>query len=322
MFNNLLVEKYRPGKLSDMVLSGSNRKFFDSITDEIPNLLFVGTPGLGKTTLAKILVNDVLQCQYLYINASDENGIDTISNPRSTENIFIDLRPGAHSYEGHKSNFITNASQLTISHGSEIENVETGHGDDTVVGNDLSNIIRSGSGNDVIFPGEGEDIVYTGLGNDTIDFSEDINLIDTVVFDKVNEKESFDIIYGFIQGKFGDILDISVFGLSELNILPIIDVVNIPNGYVDRSLVKIFGKDLDNVRNLTSHFEKGGVLESLKLSEKGNAILITANSQNTGETQNISSITRNGGSIEVDSICQLVGNYLDIDNWTIDNFIA
>ena len=78
MFNNLLVEKYRPSTLSDMVLSESNRKFFDSITDEIPNLLFVGTPGLGKTTLAKILVNDVLQCQYLYINASDENGIDTI----------------------------------------------------------------------------------------------------------------------------------------------------------------------------------------------------------------------------------------------------
>ena len=78
MFNNLLVEKYRPSTLSDMVLSESNRKFFDSITDEIPNLLFVGTPGLGKTTLAKILVNDVLECQYLYINASDENGIDTI----------------------------------------------------------------------------------------------------------------------------------------------------------------------------------------------------------------------------------------------------
>ena len=78
MFNNLLVEKYRPAKLSDMVLSDSNRKFFESITNEIPNLLFVGTPGLGKTTLARILVNDVLECQYLYINASDENGIDTI----------------------------------------------------------------------------------------------------------------------------------------------------------------------------------------------------------------------------------------------------
>jgi DNA polymerase III delta prime subunit len=78
MFNNLYVEKYRPTKLEDLVLSDSNRKFFESVEDEIPNLLFVGTPGLGKTTLARILVNDVLQCQYLYINASDENGIDTI----------------------------------------------------------------------------------------------------------------------------------------------------------------------------------------------------------------------------------------------------
>jgi len=78
MFNNLFVEKYRPTKLDDLVLSESNRKFFSNITDEIPNLLFVGTPGLGKTTLARILVNDILKCQYLYINASDENGIDTI----------------------------------------------------------------------------------------------------------------------------------------------------------------------------------------------------------------------------------------------------
>ena len=78
MFDNLFTEKYRPKTLADLVLSNSNRKYFDSITDEIPNLLFVGTPGIGKTTLARILVNDILECQYLYINASDENGIDTI----------------------------------------------------------------------------------------------------------------------------------------------------------------------------------------------------------------------------------------------------
>jgi DNA polymerase III delta prime subunit len=78
MFNNLWVEKYRPKTLSDLVLSSTNKKYFESVTDEIPNLLFVGTPGLGKTTLARILIDDVLKCQYLYINASDENGIDTI----------------------------------------------------------------------------------------------------------------------------------------------------------------------------------------------------------------------------------------------------
>jgi DNA polymerase III delta prime subunit len=61
-----------------MVLSGENRAYFNTLKDEVPNLLFVGTPGIGKTTIAKIIVQDILKCQYLYINASDENGIDTI----------------------------------------------------------------------------------------------------------------------------------------------------------------------------------------------------------------------------------------------------
>ena len=49
-----------------------------STKQEIPNLMFSGPAGIGKSSLAKILVNDVLDCQYLYINASDESGIDTI----------------------------------------------------------------------------------------------------------------------------------------------------------------------------------------------------------------------------------------------------
>ena len=78
MFNNLWVEKYRPTTIDEMVLSGENRAYFNTLKDEVPNLLFVGTPGIGKTTIAKIIVQDILKCQYLYINASDENGIDTI----------------------------------------------------------------------------------------------------------------------------------------------------------------------------------------------------------------------------------------------------
>ena len=78
MFNNLWVEKYRPKTIDEMVLSGENRAYFKTLKDEVPNLLFVGTPGIGKTTIAKIIVQDILKCQYLYINASDENGIDTI----------------------------------------------------------------------------------------------------------------------------------------------------------------------------------------------------------------------------------------------------
>lgn len=78
MLNNLWVEKYRPKTLSDMILSDTDRDYFGALKGEIPNLLFVGTPGIGKTTIAKVIVQDILKCQYMYINASDENGIDTI----------------------------------------------------------------------------------------------------------------------------------------------------------------------------------------------------------------------------------------------------
>lgn len=78
-FNSLWVEKYRPKTLNDMVISDDNRAFIEKFkNNEIPILLFVGNPGTGKSTLAKIIVNEILNTQYLYINASDENGIDTI----------------------------------------------------------------------------------------------------------------------------------------------------------------------------------------------------------------------------------------------------
>jgi replication factor C small subunit len=80
MFQNLYVERYRPKTLADIVLTNEERLYFESLKskEEIPNLLFAGNPGTGKTTLSKIIANDILDCQYLYINASDENGIDTI----------------------------------------------------------------------------------------------------------------------------------------------------------------------------------------------------------------------------------------------------
>lgn len=80
MFENLLIEKYRPVTLDDLVLTKENRKFFESLKNkqEIPNLLFLGPPGIGKSALSKIIVNSILDCQYLYINASDESGVDAI----------------------------------------------------------------------------------------------------------------------------------------------------------------------------------------------------------------------------------------------------
>lgn len=81
-FNSLWVEKYRPKTLNDLVISDElrNQLIRFEQTKDIPHLLFTSVAGTGKSSVAKIIVNNILNCDYLYINASDENGIDTIRN--------------------------------------------------------------------------------------------------------------------------------------------------------------------------------------------------------------------------------------------------
>ena len=75
----LWVEKYRPAKVEDCILPESIKKTFQEYVNrkEIPNLLLSGSAGVGKTTIAKALCEEV-GCDYLVINGSDENGVDTI----------------------------------------------------------------------------------------------------------------------------------------------------------------------------------------------------------------------------------------------------
>ncbi len=80
MNNTLWVEKYRPETIDDCVLPVLTKNVFSSIVDnnEIPNLLLTGSPGSGKTTVAKALCNQ-LGIDWLMINGSDEGRmIDTL----------------------------------------------------------------------------------------------------------------------------------------------------------------------------------------------------------------------------------------------------
>lgn len=78
--DGIWVEKYRPSKLDDLIASDEIKKKVKGFgkSKQIPNILLTSQPGTGKSSLAKIIVKDILDCDYLYINASDENGIDTI----------------------------------------------------------------------------------------------------------------------------------------------------------------------------------------------------------------------------------------------------
>ena len=77
----LWVEKYRPKKVEDCILPDSIKNTFLEYVNkkEIPNLLLSGTAGVGKTTVAKALCNEV-GCDFIIINGSDESGIDVLRN--------------------------------------------------------------------------------------------------------------------------------------------------------------------------------------------------------------------------------------------------
>ena len=79
MSNSLWVEKYRPDTLEGYV---GNEHILEKVkiyieNEDVPHLLLYGVAGTGKTTLAKIITSQI-DCDVLYINASDERGIDTL----------------------------------------------------------------------------------------------------------------------------------------------------------------------------------------------------------------------------------------------------
>ena len=79
MENTLWVEKYRPRDLQTYIgnehLKEKVKLYLES--EDVPHLLLYGRAGTGKTTLAKVITSNI-DCDYLYINASDENNVDNV----------------------------------------------------------------------------------------------------------------------------------------------------------------------------------------------------------------------------------------------------
>ena len=250
----------------------------------------------------------------------DGGGIDVIDSSQSSMNTTIDLRYGSHSHLGAKSSFITSKHQLTISHGSDIENVITGSGDDRIIGNELENFISSGDGDDTIFAGGGKDIIVPGNGSDEIDLSEAVLEKDTVVLQISVFDLHFKTIYGFDQGADGDVINIGNFYEEDLIYYPLVVAGNAPIANVGNGLLRICGENLNNSQDLQNAFNNNDSLGKISFIANMSTIVITSDNQDTGEDQNLFWVDANNSQLEVVHVARLHGNSLDIDEWHSDNF--
>ena len=81
MDNFLWVEKYRPKTIQECILPNNIKETFQEFIDtgSLPNLILAGGPGVGKTTVARALCEE-MKMDYIIINGSEDNGIDVLRN--------------------------------------------------------------------------------------------------------------------------------------------------------------------------------------------------------------------------------------------------
>ena len=111
----LWVQKYRPQKVADTILPELTKKSFQKFIDDnnVPNLLLAGSPGTGKTTAAKAMLEE-LGCDYIIINAALNRGIDTVRSEISTFASAISLAGGRKYIILDEADYLTPDAQASM----------------------------------------------------------------------------------------------------------------------------------------------------------------------------------------------------------------
>jgi DNA polymerase III delta prime subunit len=111
----LWVQKYRPQRVADAILPETTKKSFQKFVDDknIPNLLLTGSPGTGKTTVARAMLEE-LGCDYIILNAALNRGIDLVRSEISTFASSISLSGGRKYIILDESDYLTPDAQASM----------------------------------------------------------------------------------------------------------------------------------------------------------------------------------------------------------------
>jgi len=253
----------------------------------------------------------------------DGGGADTIYAGDATVPVVINLVPESWSWIGEQDRYISDAGQLTISSGSWIEAAVGGAGDDWLIGNSRDNLLVGNGGNDMLFGGEGADTLVGGPGSDVLDFSEEVQAVDTYVLFDPLEGNGADLVGGFRQGDAGDA--ISHPDLAEAELLSAFEAAALEFVSSDIEIggfiLRLTGTGITSASGLEDALEEDGTLERLVLEDGETGFLITAETAEQGETQLLFGITQDEGVPDALLLAAFVGNELDIDLWTDANFV-